>query len=286
MSLFLIVNADDFGITEGANRAIVAAHNIGNVTSACLLANMPAASHAMNLAKLHPELGVGWHANLTLGKPVSEPSAVPSLVDANGLFYARGVMEFKLLLRRVDVADIRRELNAQFDHFLNFGRRPTHIDSHQNMHAFPVFFDVLAEIAVREGLPIRMPWRWPGPQRRDWKRRIRTGGMQWLLRRNARHWHGRIHGNTGLCSLFDLTYRPEDIATPLYERLLRAYDSGVVELVVHPAEVDDELRSMSRITKFSARENEWLKTPELKRIAQANGFELTNYADARLWKDA
>jgi chitin disaccharide deacetylase len=211
---------------------------------------------------------------------------VASLVDANGVLQARGMLERQLLLRRVDVADIRRELDAQFNRFLDFGCRPTHIDSHQHMHTFPAVFDALAEIAVREGLPLRMPWRWPGPQRRGWKKRVRAMGMEWMLRRNARRWNGRLLSNTGLCSLFDLTYRPEDIATPLYERLLRVYGSGVVELMVHPAEVDDELQSMTRITEFSARENEWLKTPELKRIAQANGFELTNYSDARLWNDA
>ena len=286
MSLYLIVNADDFGITEGVNRAIVAAHQAGNVTSTTLMVNMPATRHAVDLANANPALGVGWHANLTLGRPVSAPSEVSSLLDASGRLQARGLLERKLLLRRIDPADLRRELNAQFDRFVGFGRRPTHIDSHQHMHIFPAVFDALAEIAVRESLPVRMPWRWPGPQRRGWKKRVRAFGMEWMLRRNARRWPGRIRTNAGLCSLFDLTYQPADIASPLYRSLLEVYRQGAVELMVHPAEVDDELRSMTRITEFSARENEWLRSPDLARIAESLGYRLTNYADARLWHAA
>ena len=47
----LIVNADDFGITEGTNRAIIDAHQRGIVTSTSLLANGYAFDHAVALAR-------------------------------------------------------------------------------------------------------------------------------------------------------------------------------------------------------------------------------------------
>ncbi|HEY7181078.1 MAG TPA: ChbG/HpnK family deacetylase, partial [Blastocatellia bacterium] len=37
----LIVNADDFGLTSGVNRAIIEGHTRGAITSATLMANMP-----------------------------------------------------------------------------------------------------------------------------------------------------------------------------------------------------------------------------------------------------
>jgi predicted glycoside hydrolase/deacetylase ChbG (UPF0249 family) len=58
---FLIVNADDFGLTSGINRGIIEAHEHGIVTSASLMVRYPAAREAADYAKAHPELSVGLH---------------------------------------------------------------------------------------------------------------------------------------------------------------------------------------------------------------------------------
>jgi len=44
---YLIVNADDLGISVSTNLAIGRAHAEGLATSASLMANMPAARHAV-----------------------------------------------------------------------------------------------------------------------------------------------------------------------------------------------------------------------------------------------
>ena len=49
-----IVNADDFGMTSGVNRAIVGLHNAGLVTSASLMARAAASEEAMELARSMP----------------------------------------------------------------------------------------------------------------------------------------------------------------------------------------------------------------------------------------
>ncbi|PYV93500.1 MAG: hopanoid biosynthesis associated protein HpnK, partial [Acidobacteria bacterium] len=76
----LIVNADDFGLTEKVNQAIIQGHLEGIITSASLLATGAAFESAVTLARQHPKLGVGVHLNLTEGMPVSEPARIPSLV--------------------------------------------------------------------------------------------------------------------------------------------------------------------------------------------------------------
>ena len=48
----LIVNADDFGMTEGVNRAIIEGHTRGAISSSTLMANMPAFDSAVRLAKI------------------------------------------------------------------------------------------------------------------------------------------------------------------------------------------------------------------------------------------
>src|SRR5207247_5222708 len=85
----LIVNADEFGLTEHVNYGIVEAHQHGAVTSTTMLANMWAFEHAAGLARAHPTLAVGVHLNLTHGRPVLPPARVPTLVDQEGHFYRR-----------------------------------------------------------------------------------------------------------------------------------------------------------------------------------------------------
>ena len=53
---FLIVNADDFGLSEGVNRGIIEAHERGIVTSASLMVLKPAAASAAAYGREHLRL--------------------------------------------------------------------------------------------------------------------------------------------------------------------------------------------------------------------------------------
>jgi len=60
----LIVNADDFGLSDGVNRGIVEAHERGIVTSASLMVWHDAARAAAAYARGRPQLDVGVHLDL------------------------------------------------------------------------------------------------------------------------------------------------------------------------------------------------------------------------------
>src|SRR5215469_8620808 len=76
----LIVNADDFGLTAGVNRAIIEAHTAGVVSSATLMANGAAFENAVSLAQSAPKLSIGCHVVLVDGTPVTEPASVTTLL--------------------------------------------------------------------------------------------------------------------------------------------------------------------------------------------------------------
>src|SRR5574341_727397 len=82
----LIVNADDFGLSEGINQAVMLGYRQGIITSATLIANGAGFAAAVEMARTVGSLGVGVHLNLTEGEPVSAPSSIPGLVDARGVF--------------------------------------------------------------------------------------------------------------------------------------------------------------------------------------------------------
>ena len=66
----LIVNADNFGLTSGVNRAIIELHAAGLVTSTSLMARAGATDEAIELACATPSLGVGCHVVLVDGEPI------------------------------------------------------------------------------------------------------------------------------------------------------------------------------------------------------------------------
>jgi predicted glycoside hydrolase/deacetylase ChbG (UPF0249 family) len=154
----LIVNADDYAMSPGVSPGILEAHAHGVVTSTTALVNVPGAVEALALAvATAPALGLGLHLNLSFGQPVLPPSAVPSLVGADGRFFSGE----KLLgaLRRFRKDDVRREVRAQFARFVALtGRPPDHLDSHQYVACLqPDVFAAMLELAGTAHVPIRDP---------------------------------------------------------------------------------------------------------------------------------
>ena len=65
----LIINADDFGLAPGVNRAIVELQQAGALSSTTLMATGPYFSPAVYLAFAQPALAVGCHVVLVDGSP-------------------------------------------------------------------------------------------------------------------------------------------------------------------------------------------------------------------------
>jgi predicted glycoside hydrolase/deacetylase ChbG (UPF0249 family) len=145
----LIVNADDFGLCQGANLGILRAHDAGIVTSATLMVTMPGAPEAFELAKSLPTLGVGLHINLTAGRPLR--GDVPSLTGPDGAF-----LRLPALGERALQADLEQEIGAQVEAFLAAGLTPTHLDSHHHVHLeIPGVGAIVARLGRELGIPVR-----------------------------------------------------------------------------------------------------------------------------------
>jgi hopanoid biosynthesis associated protein HpnK len=169
----IIINADDFGLCDGVNRAVVQAHTQGILTSATIMANMPAALRAVELARQIPTLGVGVHLNLFGGKPVSKDPCVARLLNTDGEFaYSPSRLSFLSVVSRKIRNAIATELAAQIQWVINNGLKPTHLDSHKHIHNFPTIFPVVCELAKNFRIAaIRWPFEpkevshkpWPPP---------------------------------------------------------------------------------------------------------------------------
>ncbi|MBF4695669.1 carbohydrate deacetylase [Fusibacter ferrireducens] len=124
----LIVNADDFGFTKSITDGILKGHEIGIITSTTAMCNMPYIAYGSALLKDYPQLGVGVHLNVTVGKPVTN---CPSLTDDMGNFLDKS-LQFS---NRLVWEELYREFEAQIERFIDvFGKMPTHLDSHHGAH--------------------------------------------------------------------------------------------------------------------------------------------------------
>jgi chitin disaccharide deacetylase len=148
----LIVNADDFGISEEVNEAIIRAHKEGIITSASLMVTGKAFDHAVRLAREHPRLGVGIHLVTVMGQSVLPPSEVSSLVDRQGNFSNNPVKAgLKYFFSSRARRELRSELAAQFQKFKSTGLPLSHVDGHLHLHVHPVIFNEALELAARYG---------------------------------------------------------------------------------------------------------------------------------------
>ena len=136
---YLIVNADDFGQSEGFNQGVIEAHERGLVTSASLMVRWPSAAGAAELARAHPSLSLGLHFDLGEWTyrggewlPVYQVAA-PDDAEA------------------VD-AEAERQL-ARFRELV--GRDPTHLDAHQHVHRDEPVRSILLRRAGELGIPLR-----------------------------------------------------------------------------------------------------------------------------------
>lgn len=136
---FLIVNADDFGMSRGVNHGVIEAHRHGIVTSTSLMVRWPDAPDAAKLARAEPNLSVGLH------------------IDLGEWIWREGDRDTLYLVTDPSDGDaVRREVDRQLTSFRELmGRDPTHLDSHQHVHRKEPVGTVLREVADGLGIPLR-----------------------------------------------------------------------------------------------------------------------------------
>lgn len=149
----LIINADDFGLSAGVNKAVIKAWQEGILTSASLIVGADACHEAVHLAKANPGLQVGLHLTLVQGRAVGEHATFPRICDAKGFFTDDPVHAgMRYYFVRPFRKQLRREIEAQIEAFLQTGIPLSHIDGHLNIHMHPTVFDILCELMPKYGI--------------------------------------------------------------------------------------------------------------------------------------
>lgn len=274
MTTSLIVNADDFALTDGVSSGILKASQDGVVTVTTVLMTASGATEHLNRALRLPDPpGLGVHLNLTHGQPLSEPSSVGSLVDSQGKFTS---IDWKRAnCSDLDPGHVRLEWRRQIELFLETGATLDHLDCHHFAAAlttdlWEVYLNLAAEFncGVRplpesgtDLAPVLSQERGGPPS---------PGALNRLLK--VSHVPSPDHFLSGF-------YGRSATIDHLLE-IISELPPGTVELMVHPGFHDAKLSATSGYTHERQRELEILTDPTVRHALYDRGVQLVDYRGA------
>lgn len=241
----LLLRADDLGFSEAVNYGIAKTAQEGLIRNCGIMVNMEATEHAVQLFRDIP-CCLGLHCNVSVGRPVSAPEDIPTLVDSWGIFhtsrdYRKAKEEF------AGVEDLCRELTAQYNRFLAlFGRKPAYFEAHavesKNLAV------ALERVAEENGLFYQ-------PSFQDF-----------------------TLGGTYVTNIPIQSMAPDyDARAALRTALSRAEDGRCYLYVCHPGWLDTYLLQNTSLTLARADEADMLCDPETGRWLAEQGFVLVTY---------
>ena len=267
----LVVNADDFGISPGANSAVIQAHREGILTTASLMTNEPGTAEAVSLARHNPALGVGLHLTLLCGHAALRPERIPGLVNSRGELSsnpaAAGCRYFFFRQLR---AQLRDEIHEQFRRFRETSLPLDHVNAHLHMHLHPVIFGILmqdaAELKIQRMRLTREPLRIS----------LRTSSGRWLYRLS----HAAIFGSLAALSRNRLRRRGIHHTGKVFGLLQNAAvdESYILRLLPELPPGDSELYSHPSLDEFRP-ELDALLSPRVRGEVDRLGIQLIRYQD-------
>jgi predicted glycoside hydrolase/deacetylase ChbG (UPF0249 family) len=228
--------------------------------------NIPTTMDDIKVA-LHetPRLGMGVHLVLTMGRPISAPESVPSLVNGDGFFFKNGPLQKRLADLKIE--EVKMEWRAQIERFIGTaGRKPDHLDSHHHSSYFtPGLFRAMLELAREYDCAIRYPFT------EVWSELEETSKVLPSLMQEFTPCHPDI---------FIGNFYDEDATLEHLLEILSQLKDGTNELMCHPGYVDRVFAEKESPYNFQReRELKILTDRAVKEAIASNGVKLISFAD-------
>lgn len=253
----VLFRADDLGYSEAVNYGIEKTVKDGLIQSVGVMVNMPAAAHGVELVKNEP-IAFSQHTNICVGKPLTDPKRIPSLVDADGNFksskmYREAAEDF------VVYSEVMLEIEAQYQRFLElFGREPDYFEGHAVTSEN--YFKAMEQFAEERGMKYSGLPQGQGPNSLTEDAYIEVNGTKVYLYMEA------------MQKDYD-PYRTFD------KLLAKLHDDGVDMMIFHPGYLDDYLLKNSSLLIPRTVEVAFLTDPTVKFCLEQLGIEMINYKD-------
>ena len=149
----IIINADDYGYDESVTNAIIEAFSKQLITDTTMMANGEAYEYALEM--IHEKSisdRIGFHMNLTEGKPLTEQMEKLKSFTTDGRFH--GNISRSQALTKDEKEAVYKEISAQIRKLVDSGIRISHADSHHHIHTVfsiaPIFLQACKENGINK----------------------------------------------------------------------------------------------------------------------------------------
>jgi predicted glycoside hydrolase/deacetylase ChbG (UPF0249 family) len=268
--------ADDYGLSEGVNRAIRDLIGRGrlNATSVLVVGAAIGRDEVAALESVAAEsaaCAIGLHATLTAP---FRPLTMHFRPTDGGMFWPFRKLLRAGVMRRLDVEMIQAELLEQLTVFKDlFGRAPDFVDGHQHVQLFPQVRDAFLR-AVKEMAPDA--WVRQGGQSQPLAKRL--GAPKALVldilsaQFRKRATRAGVPFNPAFAGAYDFSNAP-DFGALMRQFLDGLPDGGLV--MCHPGFVDDTLVALDPLTTQREAEHAYLAGAAFAALLAANKVTLS-----------
>lgn len=245
----IVIRADDLGYSEGVNYGIAKSVKEGIIKSVGVMPNMSAVTHGLAILE-GVDVCLGQHTNICIGKPLTDPSLIPSLVNKQGEF--KSSKEYRSTKEDFVVfEEVILEIEAQYHRFVELtGRQPEYFEGHAV--ASENFFKGLEYVAK--------------------KYRLKYSGMSF--------------GGDALTIGQSNVYIHMDSMKPEYDpyqslkaMVANAHENAVDMMICHPGYLDAYILTHSSLTIPRTQEVEMVCDPAIKAWLEKEQVEILSYRD-------
>lgn len=256
----LIIQSDDYGISEGVSTGIIKGIKEGVITCTGLFANMPSSSHAADLIKNYPHVCLGIDLNYVAGRPCAKLNEVSSLVDKKGMFYdsrQRRMLDKECVNHdHMNYEETLIEAKAQVDKFIELvGKKPEYIHGHA--YSSPTVLKVQDKISELYQIPTTRAYQEVNQ-----------------LDRGSNSWYTVPFGLED-----QMKTSTKDFITQDQLGFNKISDYGII--VSHCGYVDAPLLELSSFTIIRTKDLEAMLSLEIKEWLAKNNIELISYRDLK-----
>jgi predicted glycoside hydrolase/deacetylase ChbG (UPF0249 family) len=270
---YLIIHADDAGMSHSANRGTIDAMEKGIVSSASIMVPCPWFVEIAQYARANPDKDFGIHLTLTCEwknyrwGPVASRDKVPSLLDKQGYMWS----STREVAQHAKAEEVEIELRAQIERAKEFGIPITHLDTHMGSAVSrPDILEIYVKLGIEYNYPIlflrkldpTLALAYPalavaGKKMQD---RLDQHGMPMLDQ--MAQFYGAQPGKTRRQTYLDT---------------LRDLPPGYTQLILHCGYDDAELRGITSSAAHRDEDRRVFSDPEVVKFIQEQGIQVITW---------